>query len=82
MKGDFSPAVADYTEVINAIALPFKSRWIVKRAKAYEALGKIDEAIADYTSSMRFDLSSEIYRGRAALYKLKGDDAGQRCTLI
>jgi tetratricopeptide (TPR) repeat protein len=60
--------------VINSVVLPFKPQWLAKRARALDALGRVDDAIADQTQALRLAPSATRHRERAALYKKKGDD--------
>jgi Flp pilus assembly protein TadD len=79
---NYERAIADYTEVIGFVAFPFRPEWLAKRARALDALGRIDEAIADQTKALRLAPSATLHRERAALYRKKGDDARAAADLV
>lgn len=62
----FDEAVTAYTKVL--ADSPSDARVLLRRGYCFHRLGKLDEAIRDYTDSIRITPSSVVYSNRAIAY--------------
>ncbi|BBF41435.1 TPR repeat [Lachnospiraceae bacterium KM106-2] len=74
-NGDYKGAIATYNELIAEDKS--EATYYVKRANAYQLLGKSKEAIADYDKAIEYDDDNyDIYFGKYFMLLAEGDKSG------
>ncbi len=74
-KGDYSGAIADYTEALRAT--PWNAGLYYNRGNARYALGDAEGALADFTESIRIDpRNADAFNHRGVMRSITGDAKG------
>jgi tetratricopeptide (TPR) repeat protein len=80
-QGKLPEALADVNHVLTRLSPPKKASVLNDRADVYRAMGKLDEAAADYRESIRLAPSgADAYVGLARIYERQGQpDQARAC---
>jgi len=63
--------IQDYTQAIRA--RPDYASAYYNRGLIYRKMNRLDDALADYTTALRFEQKHDIYNNRGVAYEKKGD---------